>query len=178
MNLITEYCNRHNTEFLIPTNNGVLFFNDYKRPALICLTSNTPKAFTACPLCASEETLMTVELFAPGKDSSFTHVAHHHVHPDTDLLQHINKQAGIDLKPVRLTSSRDMECWLWSFFLFHHRLRRSRNWMAWREQLEITCEVSRTYAEMTHCAVKFPRYYANYYTIYQTFTVGRKYLYL
>jgi hypothetical protein len=83
MNLLSEYCKRLKENFVVPTNDGICFFNEHKRPAFICLTSVLPKSVQICHKChilansitldsktspEYEKNAMIVELFAPDKD--------------------------------------------------------------------------------------------------------------
>lgn len=169
--LLTEYCNRHRcAQYVLPTNDGMCFFNDHKRPAFVCLTSTYPRSYSTCMQCAQNNSVI-VEMFGPSREESFSFSGHSHVSPDTDISALVK-----DFSPVSLKSNDEIERWLWQFFIFHNRLRYSRVWKTWSDEQETTSEPLRTHEQMAHCAIKYPRYFNIYYTMYLTFTVGRKYL--
>lgn len=164
----------------MPTNDGLCFFNDHKRPGLIALTSTSPKSHQTCYRCGSESSWVILELFIPNRDDIFTCVFHDHIHPDANLVKEVRAAAcntNVEIAtPVYLKNGRDIEVWLWSFFLFHSRLRRSRNWVNWVDQQTTTAEPLRSYEQMVNCAMNHPKVFNLYYTMYQTFVPGRKYL--
>lgn len=168
MNLLVEYCKRHKTAFVLPTNGGLCFFNDYHLPSLVCLTSNTPKSITTCNLCGTDESSMIIEILS----GSLSLISHTHIHPDADILQYI--KINFDrrgLTPVYLKTGKEIEVWLWKFFLSHqHKLLNSYAWKIRND------ESNDAYEQMTYCAMQFPRIYSTYYTLYQMCTAGRKYL--
>lgn len=175
-NLMTEYFRRHKENYILPTNEGVCFFNEHKRNALICLTSVTPKAISTCLKCGVEDASITVELIKPHPDEGFRIHLHDHIAPDTDLNEYVTSKGIGSLTPVSLKDTREIEVWFWNFFLFHNRLRRSRVWQTWVKTQTTTDELTKCYEQMTRCAANWPKIYPVYYNIYQTLLVGRKYL--
>ena len=169
--LLTEYCKRHrNLGIVLPTQDGLCFFNDHKRPATVCLTSTYPRSYTTCIRCSQNDSVI-VELFEPNREDAFTHLGHHHVQPDYDIARFVGGQT-----PVFIKNYGDIELWLWHFFLFHNRLRYSRVWKAWTDTQTIESEPLRTREQMAQCAIRHQRIFNVYYNMYQTFTVGRNYL--
>ena len=174
MNLLVEYCKRRRTEFVLPTNDGLCFFNTAGQPTLVCLTSHTPKSFSTCGRCVSNQS-MTIELFT--FRDALSQIIHDHVQPDTDLLHYTRSLLGVNLEPVYLKNHRDTEIWLWHLFAANYRkLRDLRSWQTWNGNHPFDCDLRRAYEQMTHCAMHLPRVYNVYYTMYQTFVAGRKYL--
>jgi hypothetical protein len=180
MNLATEYSKRHGNEFILPTNDGLCYFNDYKRHALIATTSSTFRSHTACHLCGDKR-FITLELFSPSLDEAFTVMHHGHIHPDEDVYSVIREISSRKLiscvTPVYLKTGAEIETWLWKFFLFHNRLRRSQRWINFIVKKKITEDpIMSSYEEMTICACHFPKKFNLYYRAYQEFVTGRKYL--
>jgi len=174
MNLQVEYYRRHDQKIILPTTDSLCFFNEHKRSAIICLASATPKSVLTCDLCGKTSSL-TIELFGPSKDSSagMVQLSHQHVGPETDLQKVITEH---NVQPVYLKNGSEIEIWLWNFYLFHSRLRRSKNWIDWVKTQEETDDQLKIYEQMTHCAIEHPRAYNVYYSMYQKVTAGRKYL--
>lgn len=157
----------------MPTNEGFCFFNENGRPAIICLTSATPKNVKTCEVCGTPDSWLVAELFHPSRDEGIIQISHTHVWPDRDLTKLVQ---GFGVEPVYMKTGGDVERWLWQFYLDNSRLRRSRNWITWVRELATTEEPLRTYEMMTHCAMEHPRAYNVYYSIYQRVVAGRKYL--
>src|SRR5579859_2893855 len=129
-NLLIEYCKRHNTEFVLPTNNGMCFFNHNDTPAFICLTSmrlhqqvcllsptevpieGIHSQKLICKKCSTKESLIIIELFGRRLANRFEFLLHDHIHPDTDIIKYIKDSGHENLKPVYLKTGRDIELWL------------------------------------------------------------------
>ncbi len=169
MNLQVEYYRRHKQDVVLPANGGLCFFNELKKPSMICLVGGSPKISQTCPLCNKSDTI-TLEIFAPDREIGIVSVSHKHVHPDTDLAK-----LGLG-QPVYLKDGADVEVWVWNFFLQNSRLKKSKNWVTWSRSLGEMNSHMRTAEELVHCAMEHPRSYNLYYEIYQSVTAGRKYL--
>lgn len=174
MNLSIEYYKRHDEKFIMPTNDGLCFFNEYKRPAFICHTSTNPKTHNICYRCGHKDSLIVLEVFSPHRDAVFQQITHQHIHPDGDILEEMLKFGT--LTPVSFGCNEKLDTWLWKFFLFHNRLRRAKSWIKWKEEQEECPEPLDTYNEMTFCAKHYPKVYNEYYGMYQKLISGRKYL--
>lgn len=175
-NLMTEYFRRHGDQHVMATNDGICVFNEHKRPAMIALTSIAPKSLSCCANCAYPERGIAIEILEPSRDQPFALTSHLHVPPDTDIKKYIISNGYNNYCPVYLKNNRELEIWLWNFFLFHSRLRRSRNWAKTCSEQSETDEPTRTYEQMAQCAILWPKYFAQFYIMYQTVVSGRKYL--
>lgn len=190
MNLLSEYCKRSKNNFVIPTNDGICFFNEHNRPAIIGTTSVLPKAKQICYKCKIlesndpfaaktteyEKSVIIVELFVPDKYCGYSADRHFHVSADSDVLKEISNYGYGNVEPVHLNHGRDIEIWLWNFFLFHSPIRRSADWDRFLSSQKTNTQPLKCYEQMAHCAINYPKIYEQYYNIYQSFVPGRKYL--
>lgn len=171
-NLFDEYCKRHHLKCALPINDGLFFFNSLNKPALICLTGNSPRTYSYCSACKTPN--IAVEFFTPDRDEGYEHIYHAHVDPDLDILAYTKKHISKTAEPVYLKEEKEIECWLWNFFLLNSRLRLSSSFKLW-SSIQPTIN---PYEQMAWCAMKAPMVFNSYYNLYQTFTAGRKYIWL
>lgn len=167
-NLAVEYFRRHGSNVVLPTNDGVVFFND-----LICLTSVSPKTVNCCSYCGKDYRIV-VEFIATTRDKAVNVIFHGHVEPDTDLVKCM-KNFYSDSKPVYLKNNTEIEVWLWNYYLLKSKLHLSKTWKEFAQTLT-TKEPFRTNQMLTWCALNLTRVFQSYYSLYQTVVVGRKYL--
>ncbi len=174
-NLATEYFKRHKIKCVAPTNDGFCFFNNYNIPALVCLTSTTPKCYKGCPTCNKSNTPITIELFTVDSQGKHQLYDHYHAHPDENLLSSLKERTRLlgTLTPVYFKNNQQIELWLWQFFITNNKIKQTSSW-----PFATKSNPSQTnlYEEMLWCAMKNYRFFNCYYTMYQELTAGRKYL--
>ena len=169
--LLTEYRKRHKKTFVLPTNEGVCFFDLNGIPAAICLTSLAGRSYSTCYRCAERPCRMIAEVFRPHGHGyhGYNISMHTHIEPDTDILKLVDTQVIGGVVPFMPTSQRDLEFWLWRFFSLNLR---SKPLYPKKETMP---ELS-TLEEMVAVAMRQPKSYAVYYAMFELFIIGRKYL--
>ena len=180
MNLAVEYYTRHKTSVILPTNDGMCFFNNHKKPAVIALTSVTPKAYTSCKRCAETNSWIAIDLFIPNRDMGFEFTSHQHVSPDTNLVNFIKESTlpeSKSLEPAMFPSGQEIELWLWKFFFDHNSLKRSPSYSQWAKQQQTVDEPLRTCEQMARVATFHTKCFHAYFAMYQILITGRKYIY-
>jgi len=119
--LIAEYRTHVNSDFVLPADEGVVFFESQRQPHSIAVISTPGRALTVCPdECAGNAPgKMVLEILTPSFHSStlsYEIVLHSHIHPDTDLISFCSKFFSNDIKPYPITARQEAEGWLWNFF--------------------------------------------------------------
>lgn len=169
--LSIEYHRRHKLPCISPAINGLLFFKENTRPALILLTSTFPKNITYCSSCKSSSTLVA-ECFLPNKEYGHCLESHNHICPNTDLIKWISNKFK-NLEAVKISNGTEIETWLWSFFYFNSFLRNYERFKSYENQQDPI----KTYNMLCTCAFSYPESFEVYYKTYKLLTCGRKYLY-
>lgn len=158
----------------MPTNDGLMFYKEYKRPALVVHTGFCPKVMRTCNQCSKPDTI-AVELFTPDSNLGYRLAGHHHVSPDTELNKWIQSLDGFSkFSPVSLKHGRELELWIWSFFFLHSKLRRNNRFRLWAK-VQNSEEPMTTYDRIWKCLIDYPNEFRTYYNAY-TLIVGKKYL--
>jgi hypothetical protein len=172
MNLLREYCLRTKKEFLWATNEGFVFLSEYKRPAMVCLTSSHPRQLSICNNCVNLHHEMIVELIVPEKDQVYKIHSHSHCEPNINLLDHLKKLGFGEYEVCPMSNLKDIESWMWEFFIFHNALKYSQGW----KNLLGKQKDNKIEEQMCWCATKSPSMFVNYYNMYENLTIGRTYL--
>lgn len=178
--LITEYRKRHGLNCVLSMDEGVTFFDAGKRPAAIVMTSSHSRSVTNCRQCLSHEGGLIGELFVHTGQSyphpTFKMVRHEHIEADIDLRAWANRYAGEKeaLEPYIAPSDRDVECWLWRFFVRNNQSF-ARKWQnkdePFRSLEQIAWAIDNSGTHQSQ-----PRVFEAFYkTLYYTFRLGRKY---
>ncbi len=175
-NLLNEYRKRHKLDFVWSScANGVCFFSKGGKPSLICLTSEPMRSLSTCPKCKNhKEGDIVVELvsFPGNKELS---LVHDHIHPDTDLNVLVKKNIGEELNPFQAKTYKDLEVWLWSFFL-QLRPIQGTHWQRFRK-MQKGSKCSQVVEQMFWAACHSPAIYRFYYhSFYSVYLLGRNYL--
>jgi hypothetical protein len=166
--LLAEYRKRHKKNFVSTTNEGVCFFDVNDLPALICLTSLSTRSCTTCTRCTERPCSMIVELFQPTVGTYYQSY-HGHCEPDSDIVKLIEKFGIKEAKPFMPNTQRDLEIWLWRFFVSSGRVRLHASKRESIKELQ-------TLEEMATVAMRYPKSFSTYYSMFETFLLGRKYL--
>jgi hypothetical protein len=119
--LISEYRTHINSDFVLPSDEGVVFFDFQRQPHSIAVVSSPSRALTVCPeQCAGQSRgKMVLEILTPSLHSTalpYEIMLHTHIHPDTDLINFCSKFFSSDIKPFPIVSRQDAESWFWNFF--------------------------------------------------------------
>lgn len=177
MNLLTEYYRRHGVNYLLPTNESYVFFEDcHETPMLVCLMSTHPRNYNTCYRCQHGSSGIIVEVFSPNRETPLLLTSHIHIKPDDDLLTKVINNFDCSFSPFYAKNYRDIEVWLWRFFISHNRYKSSRSWIAISESIKSKDEYLIATEQMASCALKNPKVYHSYYTMYQSVVSGRNYL--
>ena len=181
-NLINEYRRRHGLNFVLPLDEGLCYFDLAKKPGAIVTTSSPSRCATTCRQCLKHQPSLIAELFvhtgSAAPNAVYKQVAHEHVAPDTDLRSWVNQKIGDGKKvyePVEAMDDREVECWLWRFFVRHNPVF-NRKWANKEEplrSLEQIAWVIDKYGKHSTYPALFEFFYKN---LYWQFTLGRKYL--
>lgn len=170
--LIVEYRQRYRMDFVLPADEGVLFFDVNKKPAAVALISSLSKNNTTCRNCNSHRAGLISEIFIPTNKNLLSLKYHDHIGPDIDLNKYVNERLNSKAYvPYIANGDRDAEGWLWRYFLQVHKIKFTN----------ITSKNSnmRTIEQMLFCVANHPKLYELYYkSLYQTLLIGRKYLLL
>jgi hypothetical protein len=192
--LMMEYRQRHNKNFILPAQAGLLFFNkevtgwckDHSRPrsqcffcktetteyqpALIVTTNLQGQASTTCNKCGQIYPGVILELFVPAiSERSWERFKHFHIAPDVNIIKALN----IELVPFSTKKPRDLEVWLWKWYLLHREMSNTQS-IAWNKYL--SKQKNEDLENMAWCAMKMPSFYSSYQNLCQFFLLGRKYL--
>lgn len=176
MNLLVEYCKRHGVNFVWGNNEGIVFLDDYNRPAVVCITSSAPRQIITCGSCPTDRSNLVVELFVPSRDSIFSPLSHSHQPPDVDLLKHFCDIGHGGYKPYKAKNQTDVETWLWRFFIFHNKTKYSTAWRRFSAEQSKDESPMKYIEQMAWVAIKHPKVYHDYYHMYQMLTTARNYL--
>jgi len=179
--LIQEYRERHGMNFVLAADEGVCFFDSGKKPGAIVLTSSHSRNITTCRGCLKPHGGLVAELFVQtGRaypEATYRLFRHEHVDPDIDLRTWVNEtiKAKDSYQPFAADNDRDLECWLWRFFIRHNPMF-ARRWANKEEPLrsleQMAWAVNNTSQHTSH-----PRLFEGFYKgLYYTFMLGRKYL--
>lgn len=170
-NLLTEYRERHKTNFILPIDEGVCFFNLNKKPHLICLTSSLSRNYSTCRQCLKHIGGLIAEVFLYNSTNYFSLIKHEHIDPDLDLGNFVNKVTNEKLIPFVAYSEIDVECWLWNFYLSNYEVF-LRKWENKVEPCRMLEQVSFCFQDRGN----FKHLETFYTKFYQTFLLGRKYI--
>jgi len=180
--LIQEYRERHGMNFVLAVDEGLCFFDVSRKPAAIVLTSSPSRNITTCRECLLPRGGLIAELFVltgqPYPSQTYKLAKHEHINPDTDLRWWVNdvlKGKEGTYEPFIATNDRDIECWLWRFFIRHHPLFQKK-WANKDEPFRSLEQMAWTINNSGQHNSQ-PRLFEGFYkTLYYTFMLGRRYL--
>jgi hypothetical protein len=182
-NLLSEYRRRHNSNFIWASNDGICFFNKNRKPAAICLVTETSRVINHCDLCHVRQPKFICEIYSPNKFNNIGELinllCHEHIEADADVTQVINK-IDSSLMPYYAKDQKDIESWLWNFFLqtdpFSKKYSNSFEEFV-KQQGNRNSNVMRSIEQMLWTISTVPNIYPIYYQkLYQPFIIGRNYM--
>lgn len=179
--LIVEYRKRHGLACVMSIDEGVTFFDVNKKPFAIAMTSSHSRSVTNCRECLNTTGGLIGELFVhTGKfypKQTYNMIRHEHLEPDVDLCVWANKYASCKskLEPFIPSSDRELECWLWQFFI-HNNPIFLRKWHNRDEPMrsleQIAWTIGNSGVNYKNNSQLFEYFYKN---VYYTFLLGRRY---
>ena len=175
-----EYRERHGMNFVLSVDEGVCFFDQNKKPAAVVLTSSHSRNITTCRQCLRHQGGLIAELFTLTGKAFPEHVykltTHEHIDADLDLRKWVNdnlKTGSGTYEPVVAASDRELECWLWRFFIRHNPAL-PKKWAnkeePFRSLEQMAWAINNKYSGMPKL---FEGFYKN---LYYIFMLGRRYL--
>jgi hypothetical protein len=175
--LLSEYRTRHKVDFVWAAGiNGVCFFAKGGRPHSICLVSDLRIACTRCTECLLQNKETSIVEFVSFDQKGKLEIFHNHMPPNLDLNILAEIHAGESCQAFTARSSRDLEAWLWVFFLEGTKPIRGKRWQSFRRGQRggrATKAVEQMMWVALHYPVIYQRYYSNF---YQSYLLGRNYL--
>lgn len=179
-NLLNEYRRRHKLDFVWAINDGVCFFTKSGMLPVICVTSDNTRPVGTCKRCNTLNTTLVAECFTLGDtDHAKECVLHDHINPDADICKLVTSNIGEGYKPYMARSQREIEVWLWDYFLQFKPFASARGWRELREEQRESNEdhFDKAVTQMLWAAKTQPHIYRYYYErVYQPLLLGRKYM--
>lgn len=176
--LITEYRKRHGLSCIMSVDEGVTFFDSGKKPTAIVMTSSLSRTVTNCRACLAHKGGLIGEVFVhTGKchpEPTFRLARHQHIEADIDIRAWANEHAGPGLEPMVARSDRDIEAWLWRFFIRNNPVF-ARKWANKDETLRAIEQMAWA-VDNSGSHQGQPRVFDSFYkNLYYTFILGRRY---
>lgn len=178
--LVTEYRKRHGITCVLSVDEGVTFFDANKKPAAIVLTSSHSRSVTNCRQCLQHKGGLIGELFVHNnqffpKDVCQLH-RHEHVEADVDLCAWANANAPgkAILEPFTASSDRELECWLWQFYIRNNPAY-LRKWSNKEDPARSLEQMAWTVDSSGNSQGDLRLFESFYKSIYYTFLLGRRY---
>jgi hypothetical protein len=178
--LITEYRKRHGLTCVMSVDEGVTFFDSNKKPSAIVMTSSHSRSVTNCRECLGHKGGLIGELFVHTGQHHPKQVyrlaRHEHIEADVDLCAWANKHnpGGSKLEPFTPSSDREVECWLWQFFIRNNPAY-LRKWANKEEPLRSIEQMAWTIDNSGNYPNQPRTFECFYKSLYYTFLLGRKY---
>lgn len=180
-NLLGEYRRRHNSNFIWAATDGVCFFNKNKKPAAVCVLTEPIRSVYGCCSCSSSLPKFVCEFFTPSSMLSnrrvINMIKHEHIGADTDISK-VAAKIDSNFVPFVAKDQKDIESWLWSFFLQTDPFNRYHDFDLFvKNQDKKMPNFIKATDQMVWTICNAPDLYSLYYSkLYQPFLIGRHYL--
>lgn len=109
-----EYRRRVGGDFVLALDEGVVFFQEGRRPAVACTTSCPGRTAKTCPRCCRHKEALVAEFWSlDGRGGGFGNViSHHHIEADEDLCRLARAHYG-KVDPFQAADDDEAELYLW-----------------------------------------------------------------